>query len=42
MWISPVQRTKNEIDHIASNDLDVRSYKGTNIDSDHYSEIVKI
>ena len=47
-WSSPDQRTKNQIDHIAvdarhaSNVLDVRTYRGANIDSDHFLVMAKI
>ena len=47
-WVSPDHRTSNQIDHIltdarhASCVLDVRSYRGANIDSDHYLVKAKI
>ena len=47
-WISPVQRTKKQIDHIAvdarhaSNILDVRTFRGANVDSDHFLVMAKI
>ena len=47
-WISPDQRTKNQIDHIAvdarhaSNVLDVRTFRGANVDSDHFLVMAKI
>ena len=47
-WISPGQRTKNQIDHIsvdaihAQNVLDVRTFRGANVDSDHFLVMAKI
>ena len=47
-WVSPDQRTSNQIDHIlvdarhASCILDSRSYRGANIDSDHYLVKAKV
>ena len=47
-WISPDQKTKNQIDHIvvdarhASNVLDVRTFRGANVDSDHFLVMAKI
>ena len=47
-WQSPNRRTVNQIDHVlidrrhSSNALDVRSYRGANLDSDHYLVIAKI
>lgn len=46
-WLSPNGRTANQIDHVmisarhASNILDVRSFRGANIDSDHYLVMAK-
>jgi len=47
-WRSPDQSTVNQIDHIAidarhsSNVLDVRTFRGANIDSDHYLVTAKV
>jgi len=47
-WQSPDQSTFNQIDHIvidgrhASSILDVRSFRGPNIDSDHYLVAAKV
>ena len=47
-WLSPDQKTRNQIDHVvidarhASSVLDVRSFRGVTIDSDHYLVAAKI
>ncbi|XP_037957054.1 uncharacterized protein LOC119686977 [Teleopsis dalmanni] len=47
-WLSPDQATRNQIDHFvidarhASSVLDVRSFRGPNIDSDHYLVAAKV
>ena len=47
-WKSPDGQTFNQIDHVMidgrhiSNLLDVRTYRGANIDSDHYMVACKI
>ncbi|XP_073848775.1 uncharacterized protein [Musca autumnalis] len=47
-WLSPDQRTSNQIDHVvidgrhSSSVLDVRSFRGANIDSDHYLVAAKV
>ncbi|XP_073832850.1 uncharacterized protein [Musca autumnalis] len=47
-WLSPDQRTSNQIDHVvidgrhSSRVLDVRSFRGENIDSDHYLVAAKV
>lgn len=47
-WKSPDGRTSNQIDHVLidarhiSNLMDVRSYRGANVDSDHYLLATKI
>jgi len=47
-WRSPDGQTYNQIDHIlidarhVSNVMDVRTFRGANIDSDHYLLILKI
>ncbi|XP_073814500.1 uncharacterized protein [Musca autumnalis] len=47
-WLSPDQRTINQIDHVvidgrhSSSVLDVRSFRGANIDSDHYLVAAKV
>jgi len=47
-WISPDGNTLNQIDHVLvdkrrhTNVLDVRSYRGADCDSDHFSVIAKI
>jgi endonuclease/exonuclease/phosphatase family metal-dependent hydrolase len=47
-WRSPDGITMNQIDHVlidkrhSGNLLDVRSYRGANIDSDHFMVIAKI
>ncbi|XP_062123260.1 craniofacial development protein 2-like [Drosophila sulfurigaster albostrigata] len=47
-WLSPDQKTRNQIDHVvidgrhASSVMDVRTFRGVNIDSDHYLVAAKI
>ncbi|XP_073836854.1 uncharacterized protein [Musca autumnalis] len=47
-WLSPDQKTRNQIDHVvidgrhSSSVLDVRSFRGANIDSDHYLVAAKV
>ena len=47
-WLSPDQRTRNQIDHVvidgrhASSVLDVRTIRGANIDSDHFLVAAKV
>ena len=47
-WLSPDQKTRNQIDHVAidgrhaSSVLDVRTFRGVNIDSDHFLVAAKI
>ena len=47
-WLSPDQKTKNQIDHVvidgrhASSVLDVRTFRGVTMDSDHYLVAAKI
>jgi hypothetical protein len=47
-WRSPDMSTENQIDQVLidsqnlSNFLDVRTYRGPNIDSDHYLVQIKI
>lgn len=47
-WVSPVGESENEIDHVFidsrhhQNLIDVRTYKGTKIDSDHYLIVAKL
>jgi hypothetical protein len=47
-WKSPDGKTKNQIDHLLivkrllSNLMDIRSYKRTNIESDHYLVEIKL
>jgi hypothetical protein len=47
-WRSPDGQTYNQIDHLlidawhVSNEIDVRTFRGANIDSDHYLLISKI
>ncbi|KMQ90394.1 craniofacial development protein 2-like protein [Lasius niger] len=47
-WMSPGYGTANQIDYIImeakhnSDIMDVRSYRGANVDSDHYLVIAKI
>jgi exonuclease III len=47
-WTSPDGKTQNQIDHILidrrrhSSILDVRSLRGANFDSDHYSVVAKV
>jgi hypothetical protein len=47
-WKSPYGKTKNQIDHLLidkrllSNLMNIRSYKGTNIESDHYLVGIKL
>ncbi|XP_043064519.1 uncharacterized protein LOC122320475 [Drosophila ficusphila] len=47
-WISPDRLTRNQIDHVvidarhASSILDVRSFRGPNIDSDHWLVAAKV
>ena len=47
-WLSPDQRTRNQIDHVvidgrhASSVMDVRAIRGANIDSDHYLVAAKV
>lgn len=41
-WVSPENRTVNQIDHVLTSSrhksylLNVRTYRGANVDSDHY------
>ncbi|XP_050742432.1 craniofacial development protein 2-like [Drosophila biarmipes] len=47
-WLSPDQKTRNQTDHVvidgrhASSVMDVRTFRGVNIDSDHYLVAAKI
>jgi len=47
-WRSPDGQTHNQIDHLlidaqrVSNVMDVRTFRGANINSDHYLLIIKI
>jgi len=47
-WIAPDRSFKNQIDHMVidarhmSDLLDVRSYRGGNVDSDHYLVIARM
>ncbi|XP_037928856.1 uncharacterized protein LOC119663271 [Teleopsis dalmanni] len=47
-WLSSDQATRNQIDHFvidarhASSVLDIRSFRGPNIDSDHYLVVAKV
>ncbi|XP_051858036.1 uncharacterized protein LOC127565056 [Drosophila albomicans] len=47
-WLSPDQKTRNQMDHVvidgrhASSVMDVRTFRGVNIDSDHYLVAAKI
>ncbi|XP_060665754.1 uncharacterized protein LOC132798055 [Drosophila nasuta] len=47
-WLSPDQKTRNQIDHVvidgrhASSVMNVRTFRGVNIDSDHYLVAAKI
>lgn len=47
-WLSPDRLTRNQIDHVvidarhASSILDVRTFRGPNIDSDHYLVAAKV
>ena len=47
-WVSPDQRTRNQIDHLvidgrhSSSVMDVRVIRGANIDSDHYLVAAKV